>query len=456
MTTPGAQRRTFDPPRDPIATTAAPGTIRLVAHEATGVPAVAKRSSAVEVAAHAAVDHPHLVRPLEVVDAAGTAPVLVLALAPGGSLAERLAAGGPLGTGRAAALLAPVADALAACHAAGLAHGDVSAANVLLGPDATSALLADLGAARGVAVGVVPGRATGTPGSTAPEVLDGAPTDARSDVWALAAVVVAAATGVVVDPGDPATGVAHLERSLAGAVGAALSPDPAGRPPAAALAERLRAVALPAGSASLPGPVRAPSSLLAPPSTRRTREFGPRPPAPAAGTASSRHRRLVGAVVGGAAAAAVALAVGTRFDEQYDEPASSQAVTTTACPVRPVPPAPGVALVADIDGAGCPSGARWHDGVLVVAGVSPGERPRRYALGAPGDVVALGDWDCDGRATPGTYRPATGVVTLYGSWPGEGPGLAPDTVRSSPADGGAEVVAGPDGCDDLRPTPPRS
>lgn len=453
MTVPGPAG--WGPPAPPalsdaVAATAA--TVRLVAHDATRGLAVAKRSSAVEVAAHAAVDHPHLVRPLEVVRAAGTDPVLVLALAAGGSLADHLVAGGPLGAGRAAALLAPVADALAACHGAGVVHGDVSAANVLLDAGATSALLADLGAARGPAVDVEPGRATGTPGSTAPEVLDGAATDARSDVWALAAVVVAAATGVVVDPRQPAAVAARLEPALAGAVAGALSPDPSARPPAAGLAALLRAVPRPVGSA-LPEPVRVSSPPL-PPSARRTREFGPRPPSPAAAV-PSRHRRLLGVVVGGAAAAAVALAVGPRFDVDPAAPASTEVARVT-CPVPPVPPAPGVALVADIDGSGCPSGARWHDGVLVVAGASPAERPRRYALGAPGDVVALGDWDCDGRATPGTYRPATGVVTLYGSWPGEGPGLAPDTVRRTPAGGGAEIVAGPGGCDDLRPTPPRS
>ena len=455
MTAPAPSgRRSADPP--PAAVTPGPGSVRAVAHEVAGVPVVVKRSSAVEVAAHAAVDHPHLVYPLEVVGADGPDPMLVLAVAPGGSLADRLASGGPLGPGRAAALLAPVADALAACHAAGVVHGDVSTANVLLGADATSALLADLGAARGPAVGVVPGGATGTPGSTAPEVLDGAPTDARSDVWALAAVVMVAATGVVVDPRRSAAGLVGVEPMLADAVGAALDLDPAARPPAAGLAARLRAVPRPVGPPPLPEPVRTSFPLPSPPSAQRTREFGPRPPSPAASALSSRPRRLVSAVVGAAAVAAAALAVGTRADEHPAASASTAASNATACPVPPVPPPPGVALVADIDGGGCPSGARWHDGVLVVAGAAPGDRPRRYALGAPGDVVALGDWDCDGRATPATYRPATGVVTLYGSWPGEGPGLAPDTVRRTPAGGGAEIVAGPDGCDDLRPTPPRS
>ena len=35
-----------------------------------------------------------------------------------------------------------------------------------------------------------------------------------------------------------------------------------------------------------------------------------------------------------------------------------------------------------------------------------------FTLGDPGDTPLLGDWDCDGIQTPGTYRPSTGRVFL--------------------------------------------
>jgi len=39
-----------------------------------------------------------------------------------------------------------------------------------------------------------------------------------------------------------------------------------------------------------------------------------------------------------------------------------------------------------------------------------------YQVGQPGDVVTVGDWNCDGSATPGVVRPATGEVFLFDRW----------------------------------------
>jgi hypothetical protein len=65
-------------------------------------------------------------------------------------------------------------------------------------------------------------------------------------------------------------------------------------------------------------------------------------------------------------------------------------------------------------------------GDLLVADV--GGRTRTYRLGRAGDVVVVGDWDCDGLATPGLYRPSTGEAFEYDSWdPGSG-GAPPVTV----------------------------
>ena len=45
---------------------------------------------------------------------------------------------------------------------------------------------------------------------------------------------------------------------------------------------------------------------------------------------------------------------------------------------------------------------------------------RRYAVGAVGDFVATGDWDCDGELTASIVRPSTGDVVVFDDWPGPG------------------------------------
>ena len=42
---------------------------------------------------------------------------------------------------------------------------------------------------------------------------------------------------------------------------------------------------------------------------------------------------------------------------------------------------------------------------------------RRYALGRTGDIVVVGDWNCDGSPTPALLRPTTGAVAVFGHWP---------------------------------------
>ena len=80
-----------------------------------------------------------------------------------------------------------------------------------------------------------------------------------------------------------------------------------------------------------------------------------------------------------------------------------------------------------------------YDGVIEHDG-------RRYALGSPGDVVLIGDWDCDGVDAPAVHRPATGQVWRFDEWPETAEPLAPRLVASA-ADA-VEVRRG-EGCDQL-------
>lgn len=80
---------------------------------------------------------------------------------------------------------------------------------------------------------------------------------------------------------------------------------------------------------------------------------------------------------------------------------------------------------------------------------------RRYAIGAEGDLVVIGDWDCDGVATPAIARPGTGQVAMFDRWP-------PPEATISESDASARRIVddligvelergdGPGTCDRLR------
>jgi serine/threonine protein kinase len=84
-----------------------------------------------EARASCAVEHPNVLPVLDVIDADG-APALVMDLLEGESLRQRLDRQRTLGVGETCALLAPVADALAAAHAAGIVHRDIKPENIFL------------------------------------------------------------------------------------------------------------------------------------------------------------------------------------------------------------------------------------------------------------------------------------------------------------------------------------
>jgi len=170
----------------------------------------------------AALDHPHVVT---VYEADETDGVLYLAMryVPGPDLGTLLAREGPLAPGRAVELVAQVADALDAAHAAGLVHRDVKPANILVVPghdrgSVGDAYLTDFGltkpadSASGAGL-TLAGQFVGTPGYVAPEQIEGkVPVDHRADVYALGCVLYNALTGSIPYPRDSTMAVlwAHV------------------------------------------------------------------------------------------------------------------------------------------------------------------------------------------------------------------------------------------------------
>jgi hypothetical protein len=141
--------------------------------------------------AAAVVDDPHIIPLFEAGDADG---VLFIAMryVQGGDVRSMLARQGALDADRVAAIVAPVASALDAAHAAGLVHRDVKPANMLLDvrpgrPD--HVYLSDFGLSKDAAgSGALTGTGLflGTVDYAAPEQIDGRRIDGRTDQYALA------------------------------------------------------------------------------------------------------------------------------------------------------------------------------------------------------------------------------------------------------------------------------
>ncbi|MBT3153034.1 serine/threonine protein kinase [Streptomyces sp. CHD11] len=143
------------------------------------------------------LEHPHIVSVRDlVVD--GNDLALVMDLVRGTDLRTRLDRERRLAPEAAVAIVADVADGLAAAHAAGVVHRDVKPENVLLdmqgplGPGGSHrALLTDFGVAKLIDTPRRT-RATkiiGTPDYLAPEIVEGLPPRASVDIYALATVL---------------------------------------------------------------------------------------------------------------------------------------------------------------------------------------------------------------------------------------------------------------------------
>ena len=177
---------------------------RLVAIKVVRPHAVASGSDALERLAREArtvarLSHPNIVTLYAVrrlPSAGGLA--LVMQLVPGGTLKDLVASEGPLDPERAEAILRDVAGALAYANGRGIVHRDVKPENIFLDSESGRALLADFGIAWSgdqESRLTMTGAAIGTPTYMAPEQIDGAAPDARSDLYSLGLVAWEMLTG---------------------------------------------------------------------------------------------------------------------------------------------------------------------------------------------------------------------------------------------------------------------
>ncbi|MFJ5631673.1 serine/threonine-protein kinase [Streptomyces goshikiensis] len=357
----------------------------------------------------------------------GAAPQwLATEYVPAPSLGDWVRAYGPLAQPAVRCLAQELTAALVAVRAAGVVHRDIKPANVLLGPQRP--FLIDFGIARAVRDprSTRTGAVIGTPGYLAPEQATGSVAEAPADVFALASVLVYAATGRGPfqehgeELGLPALlyRIVHDEPILGGVpealvplVRECLAKDPRQRPTAEVLRERLGAageeewggslptalvedvahretelgrllsasqppvpgvavaVAGAAGTGVPPRPSAAPLSAAPayPPTAPGTPPPSPAATAPPSGRRSTRRGRVLGAVAGVAALAAGA-ALLVRFHGGGDEggaPATAKS--------RPASSAPSPsASAAPSGGASSSAGSLPASWAGTWSGVGPG------------------------------------------------------------------------------------
>ncbi|MEU4363166.1 serine/threonine-protein kinase [Promicromonospora sp. NPDC023987] len=288
-------------------------------------------------------------------------PWLATEYVPGPTLAQALAAQGPLSEADVLRLVAGVGEALHEMHRVGLVHRDVKPANVILGPDGPC--LIDLGVVATIDATrlTLTGQPVGTPVYMAPEQASGSRATSAADIWALGALAYYAATGNRLFDGDHPAVVLYrvsAEEPAYGDAPAYLRPlldaclvrDPGGRPSLDAILRSL-GVPDPAGATLLTGP-----------------------PSPARGgaRAARRRRRRSPLVVLGSVAAATAVLAAVAFGawtgltggDQERDPAGQTQTTAppSAQPSEPAQPSAEPATDQPDTAADGSQGSPWAQG----------------------------------------------------------------------------------------------
>jgi hypothetical protein len=292
----------------------------------------------------------------------------------------------------AAAIAAALAATVADLHALGIRHGRIAPGRVVID-----------GRGRPVLCGFADAALAGEPGPSPADDVAGVGTVVRALAGPDAELEPIPEERFVRRRSWPGA----LRRALLTVADQATDDDPARRPSARALAATL-------------------ADLV--PSTP--------PPAP---RSRRRARALAGAEVLVVVAVGIASVAGGTSEPATRVPPTVDAgepLRMVECPTVQEP-------AVDHDGDGCPSAVVLGPGTVAVDGT-------RYGVGQPGDLLAVGDWDCDGTGTVAAVRPATGEVFVFDGW--AGPGADVEAPAVATVTGAAHALADDgdgDGCPTL-------
>ena len=370
----------------------------------------------------ARLDHPNIVRILEVIDDRDGIAI-VMAYAPNGTLASRIASS-PLTPEAVTAVLAPIADALGSAHRKGILHRDLKPQNVLFTSDDLP-LLADFGISHDAAHTSITNTdfALGTAGYLDPDVADGAEPSEASDQYALGIVAYEALTGRL--PFAAPTPLAVLRAADLGTHDVLRNTDfgPLADVVERAMhrrrADRFRDMDELASALRNPASFRSTSAAVGgdggdggdsvgaqstSADDRGTRPFRRRVSTDIATGASPlvapSHRR------GWIAASVVALMIagGAMIVASNSKDTGLRSLRVRALPS--CDPQTTAQCVRSYRQTGVGVDVTFDGGLTA-----------EYRAGQPGDVLRIANWFCGSRATLALYRPSTGVVYYLSAWP---------------------------------------
>jgi non-specific serine/threonine protein kinase len=144
----------------------------------------------------ASLRHPHIIQIFDF-DMAGDQPFMVMEYLPGGTLKDRLGAGGDQTLAQRAQHLLPIAAALDHAHGEGIVHRDLKPTNILY-TQAGMPVLADFGIAKLLDAATHltrTGGLMGTPVYISPEQIAGRAIDHRADIYCLGVMLYQLVTG---------------------------------------------------------------------------------------------------------------------------------------------------------------------------------------------------------------------------------------------------------------------
>lgn len=408
----------------------------------------------------AQLDHPNVMAVLDVLDD-GEGIALVMPYAQNGNLTKRLALG-VLSPQSTKAVIIPIGEALASAHDRAILHRDVKPSNIVFTTD-DMPLLADFGIARNAAQANLTRTdlAIGTAGYLDPDQADGAEPGPLADQYALGVVAYECLTGASPFAAPTPIGVLRnadrgtfppLDRAafgpLADVIERSFTRNPADRFPT--MWDFVSALRDPATYAAN----RPAQNFLGTEDLNSTTndDF----PADATRTFSRQSRSVhldeatpvkpsrKRTIRAAAAGLGLALAAGGGF-------AAIKASNDKNLRSLGVPPLPVCNTQSTTQ---CVSAVvKTNSGIDIT--FASGTKTS-YLVGVPNDALRVGNWFCGERATLAVYRPNSGVIYYFNTWPTGDETLDTSTPLEAVADQtgitGAQVGVGDtnnDGCADI-------